>query len=147
MIWLLLLVQLWTTIPDPRAILQGNWQSCREEDGAYAERVYEHRKLVMLKDRSVMWIIDWEFHMGPYHEFALYNSLPTEHDHFTPLNLLGSQPVVETEYGRGRRQWRVCVENCNRSRVNQVNLWVSIILAGGSRNDCESFLIRIERVP
>ena len=43
-----------------RALLEGNWQSCREGDGQYGERVY---------DGKWTGLEPFELHMGPYHEF------------------------------------------------------------------------------
>jgi hypothetical protein len=56
-----------------RAILEGNWQSCRETDGQYAERIYDTR---------LPGIGPIELHMGPYHEFALFRGIQDAHrDH------------------------------------------------------------------
>ena len=56
-----------------RAMLEGNWQSCREADGQYAERVYDGRWPGMEP---------FELHMGPYHEFALFRGIQDDHrDH------------------------------------------------------------------
>ena len=63
-----------------RALLEGNWQSCREADGQYGERVYDGK-----------WpgLAAFELHMGPYHEFALFRGIQDEHrDHNSPDNLL-----------------------------------------------------------
>ena len=48
---------------DPRNILEGNWQSCRERDGQYTERVYDH---------LVNGVGQFEVHMGPRREFAIF---------------------------------------------------------------------------
>ena len=73
--------QLFRPFSDHRtALLEGNWQSCRESDGTYAERVYDGR-----------WagLPPFELHMGPYHEFALYRGVQDEHrDHQSSENLL-----------------------------------------------------------
>ena len=55
---------------DPSHILEGNWQSCREADGTYAERVYDGR-----------WtgLSPFELHMGPYHEFALFRGIQDDY--------------------------------------------------------------------
>ena len=63
-----------------RALLEGNWQSCREGDGQYSERVYDGK-----------WpgIGPFELHMGPYHEFALFRGIQDAHrDHNSSDNLL-----------------------------------------------------------
>src|SRR5262249_575483 len=62
------------------ALLEGNWQSCRESDGQYAERVYDGR-----------WqgFDPFELHMGPYHDFALFSGIQDGHrDHNSANNLL-----------------------------------------------------------
>ncbi len=51
---------------DHRVILEGNWQSCREFDGRYSERIYDH---VVNGDGK------FEVHMGPYREFALFKDV------------------------------------------------------------------------
>src|SRR5215213_1253157 len=48
---------------DPANILEGNWQSCRERDGQYTERVYDH---------LVNGVGQFEVHMGPRREFAIF---------------------------------------------------------------------------
>src|SRR6476661_3145619 len=46
-----------TSFNDRRVnILEGNWQSCREPDGGYAERIYDAR---------LPGFGDFELHMGP----------------------------------------------------------------------------------
>jgi hypothetical protein len=63
-----------------RALLEGNWQSCRESDGQYAERIYDAR---------FPGIGPFELHMGPYHEFALFRGVVDGHrDHNSTANLL-----------------------------------------------------------
>ena len=63
-----------------RSLLEGNWQSCREGDGHYAERVYDGKWPGMGP---------FEIHMGPYHEFALFRGIQDAHrDHNSSENLL-----------------------------------------------------------
>ena len=63
-----------------RNILEGNWQSCRESDGQYAERVYDH---------VVNGVGQFEVHMGPRREFAIFKGVQDAHrDHESPENLL-----------------------------------------------------------
>src|SRR5471032_677168 len=65
---------------DTRNILEGNWQSCRERDGSYAERVYDH---------VVNGVGLFEVHMGPRHEFAIFKGVQDAHrEHESPENLL-----------------------------------------------------------
>ena len=58
---------------DSRNILEGNWQSCRQADGRYSERVYDH---------LVNGVGRFEVHMGPQNEFAIFAGVQAEHrDH------------------------------------------------------------------
>ena len=110
---------------DPRNILEGNWQSCREADGRYSERVYDH--VVNGQGR-------FEVHMGPRNEFAIFLEVRDEHrDHASPDNLL--KPFrVEMEGGRAKQRWE----------IPSLNLAFTATLAGGSRSDCESWFIVLE---
>jgi len=101
---------------DTRNILEGNWQSCRERDGSYAERVYDH---------VVNGVGQFEVHMGPRREFAIFKGVQDEHrDHESPENLL--KPFrVTFENGRAKQRWE----------IPSLNLAFSATMAGGSRTD------------
>jgi hypothetical protein len=107
-----------------RALLEGNWQSCRENDGKYSERVYDGR-----------WagLAPFELHMGPYHEFALFRGVQDEHrDHASTDNLL--RPfTVELRANTAKQIWDVD------------GLHFEVVLAGGSREDCESWFVTLKR--
>lgn len=107
-----------------RALLEGNWQSCREADGHYAERVYDGRWPGMEP---------FELHMGPYHEFALFRGIQDGHrDHDSSQNLLKPY-TVELVANNAKHIWE----------VNGLHL--EVVLAGGSREDCESWFVTLTR--
>ena len=107
-----------------KALLEGNWQSCREADGNYAERVY---------DNSLPGIGAFELHLGPYHEFALFRGIQESHrDHTSSDNLL-SPFNVEVEANRARQAWETA------------GLRFEVSLGGGARDDCESWFITLKR--
>jgi hypothetical protein len=110
---------------DPRNILEGNWQSCREADGHYSERVYDH---------VVNGVGQFEVHLGPDHEFAIFKGVQDEHrDHASSDNLL--KPfVVPLQAGRAKQRWD----------IPSLDLAFTVTLAGGSRTDCESWFILLE---
>jgi hypothetical protein len=110
---------------DTRNILEGNWQSCRDRDGSYAERVYDH---------VVNGVGQFEVHMGPRREFAIFKGVQDEHrDHDSPDNLL--KPFrVAFENGRAKQRWE----------IPSLNLAFTATMAGGSRTDCESWYILLE---
>ena len=110
---------------DSTKILEGNWQSCREMDGQYAERVYDH---------IVNGVGKFEVHMGPRREFAIFRGVQDAHrDHDSPENLL--KPFrVPMDAGRAKQHWE----------IPSLNLAFTVTLAGGSRTDCESWFIVLE---
>ena len=103
-------------------ILEGNWQSCREADGTYSERVYDHK---------VNGVPKFEVHMGPKREFAIFAGVQEEHrDHGSSANLLKPYDL-EVDGNLASHEWK----------VPSLNLVFSVTLAGGSRSDCESWYI------
>jgi len=134
MIMWLLVFQLWNSLAvpnDTRVILNGVWQSCRETEGGYAERIYEYR---------ILGKYQWEFHMGPYHEFGLYRQpQPDDHQHDTPSNLL------KPDYHIIPHVWNSNLID-NDWNVPTLKLTVSAHAAGGSLDDCETVIIRITKV-
>jgi hypothetical protein len=107
-----------------RSMLEGNWQSCRESDGTYTERVY---------DGKLPGVGPFEFHMGPYHEFALFRSVQDDHrDHNSAENLLKPY-TVDVVANVGRQKW------------DAVGLHIEVALAGGSREECESWWVQLRR--
>ena len=109
---------------DPRNILEGNWQSCREADGRYSERVYDH---------VVNGVGRFEVHMGPGREFAIFSGVQDEHrGHESRDNLL--------------KPFRVAMEGTFASQkweVPSLNLAFTVTLAGGSRTECESWFVTL----
>jgi len=103
-------------------ILEGNWQSCREADGRYSERVYDH---------VVNGVPKFEVHMGPRREFAIFEGVQDEHRaHDSPANLL--KPYrLDVEGNLASHEWT----------IPSLNLVFTATLAGGSRSDCESWYI------
>jgi hypothetical protein len=109
-----------------RAILEGNWQSCREPDGYYAERVYDGK-----------WpgLAPFELHLGPYHDFALFRGIQEGHrDHNASENLLIPH-TVELRANRAAHSWNVA------------GLHLEVALSGGSREECESWYVRMAPIP
>jgi hypothetical protein len=107
---------------NPKNILEGNWQSCREADGTYGERVYDH---------VVNGVSKFEVHMGPKREFAIFQGVQDEHrDHSSPANLL--KPYrLDVDGNLASHEWK----------IPSLNLVFTVTLAGGSRSDCESWYI------
>ncbi len=71
--------------------------------------------------------------MGPYHEFALYRGIQDDHrDHQSSENLL--KPYnVEIRANAARQSWDVD------------GLHLEVALAGGSREECESWYVTLKR--
>jgi hypothetical protein len=106
-------------------MLEGNWQSCRETDGQYSERVY---------DGKLPGLGPFELHMGPYHEFALFRGVQDDHrDHSSTANLLRPY-TVEVVGNLARHKWETS------------GVRLEVTLAGGSREECESWFVSLRRL-
>lgn len=108
--------------------LHGSWQSCRDSDGVYGERVYDHYR----SGRH-----EWSLHLGPRDEFALYQGFGPDGDDHThdSLNLLApAYHANDVATWRGKRTWS----------VPSLRLLVNVVQAGGSRDECDSFIILVE---
>ena len=107
---------------DPKNILEGNWQSCQQPDGRYAEKIYDH---------YVNSVPQFEVHLGPRREFAIFKGVQDEHrEHDDPTNLLKPYRVM-MEGSRARQHWE----------IPSLNLSFTVSLGGGSTMDCESWYI------
>jgi hypothetical protein len=107
-------------------VLEGHWQSCQElSTGRYAERVYDH---------VVNGVGQFEVHLGPRREFAIFTGVQDEHrEHDSPDNLL--KPFrVTMEGSRAKQRWE----------IPSLKLVFSVTLGGGSRTDCESWHIVLQ---
>jgi hypothetical protein len=116
-------------LPFPAAkghILEGNWQSCRGDDGRYSERVYDH---------IVNGVGLFEVHLGPRREFAVFRGVQDQHrPHDGPENLLKpfNVPMVSN---RAQERWE----------IPSLNIVLSVTMAGGSRTECESWYVLLEQ--
>jgi hypothetical protein len=117
------LPQFHSTSSNSRNILEGNWQSCQEPGtGRYSERVYDH---------VVNGVGQFEVHLGPRREFAIFKGVQDEHrEHDSADNLLKPYRVI-MEGSRASHRWQ----------IPSLNLAFSVTLGGGSRTDCESWFI------
>jgi hypothetical protein len=106
-------------------ILEGSWESCREADGRFAERVYDH---------VVNGVGQFEVHLGPAREFAIFQGVHDEHRrHDSPANLLKSYNVPML-HNRAKQRWEVA----------SLNLVFTVTMGGGSRTDCENWYVLLE---
>jgi hypothetical protein len=110
---------------NPRNVLEGNWQSCQDERGRYAERVYDH---------VVNGVGQFEVHLGPRREFGIFRGVQDEHrEHSSTENLLKPYSVP-MQGSRAERRWE----------IPELKLAFTVTLGGGSRLDCESWYILLE---
>ena len=110
---------------DPKNILEGNWQSCQQPDGRYAEKIYDH---------YVNSVPQYEVHLGPRREFAIFKGVQDGHRaHASAENLLKPWNV-EMENNRAKQRWE----------IPSLNLAFTVTLAGGSRTDCDSWYILLQ---
>jgi hypothetical protein len=123
----MLLAQFTSYSKTPKNILEGNWQSCRQPDGTYAERVYDH---------MVNGVGKFEVHLGPKREFAIFEGVQEQHrEHDSPANLL--KPFrLDVAGNLASQKWT----------VPSLHLSFTATLAGGSRSDCESWYILLTTV-
>jgi hypothetical protein len=120
------MAQFYAQVSHPRHILEGHWQSCQEPGGGpYAERVYDH---------VVNGVGQFEVHLGPRHEFAMFLGVQDEHrGHSRPDNLLRPYEVP-LEGARARHRWE----------IPALGLAFNVALGGGGRVDCESWFVLLE---
>jgi hypothetical protein len=110
---------------NPRHILEGSWQSCPDGRGQFAERVYDH---------VVNGVGQFEVHLGPRREFAVFKGVQDEHRrHDSPENLL-SPYRVRMENNLAKQRWE----------IPSLMLAFTVTLGGGSRTDCEAWYILLE---
>jgi hypothetical protein len=77
---------------------KANWQSCRDADGRFTERVYDH---------VVNGVGRFEVHMGPRNEFAMFNEVQDDHREHTSGDNLLNPSSVPMESGRATQRWEV----------------------------------------
>lgn len=121
---LLLLLQLATWEPPPHApgvLHQGTWESCVvTEDGLYAERILEHRQNGAL---------EWELHLGPGSEFALFDHMVNLEGHPHDVdNLLNPYIITWTA-----QEWN----------VEHLALTIVVLRNAEQHENCDAFFITI----
>lgn len=107
------------------SVLEGNWQSCREDDGQYSERIY---------DGKLPGIGRFELHMGPFHDFALFRGVQDAHRAHDSADNLLTPHTLDLVAGRASHTWQ-------RSGFK-----LRVSVAGGSREECESFWVSLRPV-
>jgi hypothetical protein len=75
----------------------------------------------------------FELHMGPYHEFALFRGIQDDHREHTSADNLLKPYNLELRANSAKHMWDVD------------GLRLEVVLAGGSREECESWFITLKR--
>lgn len=127
---IVLVAQLFLDMTVPPALYAGHWQSCQQADGEWGEAAVDYP----IGSKQ----IQWSFHMGPFDEFALFRpgQEPTPDNHFTSANLLRQPHALKYAGRNAGRQWS----------IDDLNLWISVVQGGGSRDDCLGWYILIRRL-
>jgi hypothetical protein len=110
---------------NPRHILEGNWQSCQEQAGTYSERVYDH---------VVNGVGQFEVHLGPRREFAIFMGVQDDHREHVRLDNLLKPHWVMMQGMRAKQRWE----------IPALNLAFTVTMGGGGRSECESWYILLE---
>jgi hypothetical protein len=85
-------------------------------------------------DHVVNGVGQFEVHLGPRREFAIFEGVQDAHrEHASPENLLKPFRVI-MENGRAKRRWEIA----------PLNVAFTVTMGGGSRTDCESWYILLE---
>lgn len=131
-----MLLQLWTSYitSHDRAVgilasvrLWGTWQSCLQDDATYGEMDF-----VQVTNGKALWTL----HLGPSDDFALFKGIaPDDDDHDDPkVNLLGVAHRFNSLPSKSGRNWT----------IPTLHLRINVVAAGGSRSECDSFVIKVE---
>ena len=87
-------------------------------------------------DHVVNGLGQYEVHLGPRREFAIFKGIQDDHrPHNSPDNLLKPYQVA-MQGTRARQRWE----------IPSLNLAFTVALGGGSRSDCESWYILLEPI-
>lgn len=120
------------TANEPNVLLIGNFTSCpSNDDGSFGELIFPYN----VRGKTL-----WAVHLGPSDEFAIFaGPEATEHeDHNTSANLLfPAYHLSNLPTLRGDRNWN----------VQRLHVSLSVVRAGGSDPECESFFVRLTQHP
>jgi len=101
---------------------------------AAAGKVIFESKAGCVNCHMVNGVGQFEVHLGPKREFAIFKGVQDEHrDHDSTDNLLHPFRVA-LEGTRAKQRWE----------IKSLNLAFTVTLGGGSRTDCESWFIVLE---
>jgi hypothetical protein len=105
----------------------------RNEDGLSDEISVGAQRSDRKARASLPAMSPFELHMGPHHEFAFFRGIQDGHrDHNSPENLL--RPFnIEPRGQSARHSWDVA------------GLRLQVVMAGGSREECESWYVTLQR--
>lgn len=119
--------QFWLSLmaPGSRDLLYGNWQSCLDDMG-YQERIVDFKR----GQPGVY--LPFELHMGPQNDFAVMAGVHDEH-----------RPHDLTRWHWEMPRWTT--GKALHVMVQELRLQLDVTRAGGSREECESYVVHLRR--